>query len=111
MPFIIQKTEAPQIADGTYASLLKARIIGRTIASLIITNSGTATIKWKVLVSNDSQGTAGSWAELKAEATLAGSAVAAYSITGIYGWIDIEIMSNATGTSGEGNAWILAAGI
>lgn len=111
MPFVIQKTAAPQVANAAYASLLKARIVGRTEASLVISNSGAATIKWKVLVSLDSNGTSNSWAEEKPEATLSSGAIAKLAISEVVAWVDIEIMSNASGTSGEGNAWILAVGI
>jgi hypothetical protein len=100
-----------QAAVTAYASLLKARIPDRTDASIVLYNSHAShTIKWKVLVSNDEQGASTTFAEEKAEATLAAVTPVRYVLTGPFAWVDVQIASNTSGQSGEGNVWLLATG-
>jgi hypothetical protein len=113
MPHIIEKT-LKQAADGSYKSLLKTRILGRPFpATAIISNSHAShTILFRVLVSDDPQGSDGSWGIDKVETSIAPSTVASpYVASGAFCFIDIQIMSAASGQSGEGTAWLLAVGV
>lgn len=112
MPYVLQE-KTGQVAVESYASLLKAKIIGRTDASIILSNTGLSghTIKWKVLVSNDPEGAADTWAEDKAEATMnAGATPVRHVLTGPHLWVDVQFASNDAGESGEGNAWLMTVG-
>ena len=111
MPLVTQKNLV-QVAVEAYASLLKAKIPARTNASIVLTNTGLtgAHIDWKVLVSNDPEGAAGAWADDKAEATLNQGATIRHVITGPFVWVDVQIKSNVSGKSGEGNCWLMAVG-
>jgi hypothetical protein len=99
-------------STSSYTSLLKARIIGFPKTSITITNShGSYGIKYKILVSNHPQGIADTWAEEKAEATLAAAAAASYTITGPFVWVDVQIIDASGGSHGIGNCWLQATGI
>ena len=111
MPYVLQE-KTGLVAAAAYASLLKARIPARTNASILLTNSGLtgATIDWKVLVSNDPEGAADTWAEDKAEATLTIATGVKHVLSGPFLWVDVQIKSNVSGKSGEGNCWLMAVG-
>jgi len=99
-------------STNAYQSLLKCRIPERTKSSLILTNSHAANdIKFKVLVSNDPQGSAASFAEEKSEATLVALASVRYVLTGVYAWVSIEIIDSSSGSHGIGNCWMMAVGV
>jgi hypothetical protein len=69
-------------------------------------------LKYKILVSNDPQGTASSFAEEKAEATINGGTVPVrHVLTGPFLWIEIQIMSNGPSESPQASAWIMAIGV
>jgi len=109
---LVKQKTIGQVAVAAYASLLKARIPARTNASIVLTNSGLtgATIAWKVLVSNDPEGAADTWAEDKAEATLLIATGVKHVLSGPFLWVDVQISSNVSGKSGEGNCWLMAVG-
>jgi len=109
---LVKQETIGQVAVAAYASLLKARIPARTNASILLTNSGLtgATIDWKVLVSNDPEGAADTWAEDKAEATLLIATGVKHVLSGPFLWVDVQIKSNVSGKSGEGNCWLMAVG-
>jgi hypothetical protein len=113
MPHVLQE-KTGQVAVENYASLLKSKIVGRTNATVVLSNTGLTghTIKWKVLVSNDPEGASGTWSEEKAEATLnAGATPVRHVVSGPFCWCDIQIASNDPGESGEGNCWLMAVGL
>jgi len=112
MPQVLQQ-QTDQYSATAYASLLKVRVLSRTAGSLVIKNQhATATLKYKILVSNDPQGGANTWAEEKAEATLAGAAIPVRVVlTGPFVWVDVQIASNGAGESPQGSAWFLAVGL
>ena len=101
-----------QVAVAAYASLLKARIPARTNATIVLTNTGLtgAHVDWKVLVSNDVEGAGDTWAEDKAEATLNQGSTIRHVISGSFLRVDVQIKSNVSGKSGEGNCWLMAVG-
>jgi len=111
MPLVTQENIG-QVAVEAYASLLKARIPARTNASIVLTNTGEsgAHINWKVLVSNDPEGAAGAWGEDKVEAVLNQGSTVRHVLTGPFLWVDVQIKSNVSGKSGEGNCWLMAVG-
>lgn len=110
MPQILQKREG-ETSTASYATLLKCRIIGRPKSSMTIHNAGANSIKWKVLVSNDPQGTTGSWGTEKAEDTLTAGSSEPYVISGCFGWIDIQIVDATAPNHGTCSAYLYATGI
>jgi len=111
MPYVKQETTA-QNTTSSYASLLRARVIGFPHATIVVTNShGSYSLNYKVLTSNDPKGAANTWAEEKAEATLAAGAVARHVLTGAFCWIDVQIVDTTGGQHAIGNAWLQACGI
>jgi len=109
---LVTQENIGQVAVAAYASLLKAKIPARTNATIVLTNTGEsgAHIDWKVLVSNDLEGAAGTWAEDKAEATLNQGATIRHVITGPFFWVEVQVKSNVSGKSGLGNCWLMAVG-
>jgi hypothetical protein len=112
MPYLIEKT-TDQYSNATYTKLLRTRLTSRTLASVIVRNQhATATLKYKILVSNDETGDVNTFAEEKAEATLAGAAIPIrYVLTGPFVWVEIQIMSNASAESPQASAWVVAVGL
>ncbi len=110
MPFILEE-KTDQASNATYTSLLKSKILSRLYTSLTIYNAHAShQLKYKILVTNDSDGVDG-WAEDKAEATLAGLTGVKYNITGPFVWVDVQIMSNGSGESPHASAWLHAVGL
>lgn len=108
----LEQSKTGQASTNSYDSLLKARIIGFPKTSITITNShGSYGIKYKILVSNHPQGLADTWAEEKAEATLAAAAAASYTLTGPFVWVDVQIVDASSGNHGVGNAWLQSVGV
>lgn len=113
MPHVKQEN-TDLTSTNSYATLLKAKICGRTDATVVISNSHTSNwIKYKVLVSNDEEGAANTWVEDKAEAVLnnSTSTIASHVLTGPFLWVDVQIKSNSDGVHGTGNAWLHAVGL
>jgi hypothetical protein len=114
MPEVKQETIA-QYSNGTYTSLLKAKLHSRTATTLVIANlHASHNLKWKVLVSDDPEGAANTWAEEKAEATINGAATVApvkHVISGPFCWVDVQIMSAGPAESPQASAWLLAVGL
>lgn len=110
---MVLQEKTGQVAVEAYASLLKTRIPARTNATVVLSNIGEtgATINWKVLVSNDSEGAANTWAEDKAEATLLISTAVRHVLTGPFLWVDVQFASGVSGKSGVGNCWLMAVGL
>jgi hypothetical protein len=97
-------------STGTYTSVLKARVPELTKVSIVVANAhATATLNWKVLVSNDPEGAAGTWAEEKAEAALTGTSVSKHLVSQPVIWVDVQIQSTDT-SSPQANVWLLGVG-
>jgi hypothetical protein len=111
MPSVKQE-KIGQPTTTSYASLLKAFITGFIHCTIVVTNShGTNGLKFKILVSNHAHGAVNTWAEEKAEATLAAGAVDRYILTGSFNVIDVQVIDASEGDHATANAWLLATGI
>lgn len=112
MPFV-QQEKLDQESNGTYTTLLKARVSARTNASVVVANAHAShNLLFKVLVSNDVEGANGTWAEDKAETTITGgSNPIRHVLTGPFIWIDVQIKSVGAGESPHGSAWLLGVGL
>lgn len=111
MPQVNQTTL--NIASTTvYASAQKAKILELRESSLVIHNPHeTNGIKWKIQVSNEPQGAPDSWAEEKAEATLAPGATDSYTLSGPFVWVNVLIVDASGGAHGLANIYLQATGI
>ena len=90
-----------------FTSILKVRMPDIGKVSLVIQNAhATASLNWKVLVSNDPAGATDSFAEEKASAALTATSKARYLITVPAVWIDIQIQSDGA-DSPQANVWLL----
>ena len=100
---------------AAYVSILKAKTLSKTHCTLVIKNHhATHTLNYQVLVSNDPEGAAGTWAVDKAETAIVGATTPVpveYKITGPYVWIDLQIASDGSGESPHASAWLLAVGL
>jgi len=114
VPYLYDEKLA-QYSATAYASLVKAKILGKTHCTLVIKNHHAShTLNYKVLVSNDPEGIAGTWTEEKAETAIAGAATPVpvkYEISAPYVWIDLQIASDGTDESPQASAWLLAVGL
>jgi len=95
---------------NAYASILKAKITDLNNCSIVLYNGhATSVIKYKILVSNDPEGAANTWAEDKAEATLNGVTAVRHVLTGAFVYVDVQIASNVADThSDDVDAWLYA---
>jgi hypothetical protein len=101
---------SPPVEYTDYVSILKERLPEIPSVSIIIANNHTTKkISWKVLVSNDSEGAAGTWAEEKAAADLSAESVAKHVLSAAYTWIDIQVQSEDS-ESPQAATWILGVG-
>ena len=111
MPHVKQET-TDQATTSSYATLLRARVLGFPRATIVVTNShGSYSLKYKVLTSNAPQGSANTWAEEKAEATLAAGAIERYVLSGPFAWIDVQVVDATGGQHATANCWLVATGI
>lgn len=111
MPSVKQET-TNQVSTTSYMPLLTACIIGFPKCTVVVTNSdGVNGIKYKILVSNHKNGASSSYAEDKAEATLAAGSVERHVVTGCFGWVCVKIIDASAGDHGIGNAWLTACGV
>ena len=111
MPTVLQEITAVA-STNAYQSLLKCRVPERTRCTLVLTNShGTNDLKFKFLVSNSSGGVANSWAEEKGETTLAALSSTRYVLTGVFCWLDIQIIDSSSGNHATANVWVMAVGL
>jgi hypothetical protein len=111
MPSVKQES-TNQPSTASYATLLRARVIGFTKCTLTVTNSdGVNAIKFKILVSNDLQGAANTWAVEKTEDVLAAGAAYPHILSGAFCWVDVLIVDESAGDHGIGNCWLQACGL
>ena len=114
MPYLYDEKLA-QYSATAYASLVKAKILGKTQCTLVIKNHHAShALNYRVLVSNDPEGAAGTWATDKAATAIAGAATPVpieYELTGPYVWIDLQVASDGTDESPQASAWLLAVGL
>jgi hypothetical protein len=107
----VKQEKTDQYTNGSYVSLLKARIPDIVQSTVVIRNQHAShSFLWKVLVSNDPDGIAASFAEDKAEATLNPATRARHVITGPFIWVDVQVMSDTAAESPQASAWLLGVG-
>jgi len=108
LPFL-QEEKTGQATTDSYASLLTSKLTELHEVSVVVSNShGSNAIKYKVMASNDPDGAAASFAEDKAEATLAAGAAERHVLTGPFVWVSVLIKASIGGSQGTGNAWLYA---
>lgn len=93
-----------------FVSILKAKITDLNNCSIVLYNGhATYEINWKVLVSNDPEGAANTWAEDKASAELGTESIVRHVLTGAFVWVDLQVES-ATDEEPSDNvdAWLYA---
>jgi hypothetical protein len=111
MPSIKQSTLNQNSTSG-YASLLRAKITGRTAATITIANNdGANGILWKVMVSNDPEGATGTFAEDKVEDSLAAGGSSKHVVTGAFAWVDVMFKDESSGNHAACSAWLQAVGV
>ena len=111
MPLVLQETVG-QATTASYATLLKVRLTEPTKATVVISNGDSSNgLKYKILVSNDPEGAASSFAEEKAEAVLAANATARYVVSGSFLWIDVQVVDNVPASHAIANAWLHSCGV
>jgi hypothetical protein len=104
---MVQRAKAENITTtNEYASILKANIYENPNCSVVIKNSHASYVAdFKILVSNEEHGEAGTWAENKAESQLAGgNATVKHAINGAYQWIDVQAKANDAGN--QARLWV-----
>jgi len=112
MPTYI-KQEGATVVSTEYTnltSILKAKIISTKKASIVLVNQhASKLINWRILVSNDPEGAAGTWAEETTSAELAADTPVRYVLTGAFVWVDVQIQSEDS-ASPQALVWLLAVG-
>ena len=110
----IRDEKLAQTSTNDMASILKMKVYGRRQITVVISNSHpTNIIQYQVLVSNDEEGAANTWAINKAATDVAANNVTLemHVVTGAFVWVDVQIKSKIADTHGTGNCWMYAVGL
>jgi hypothetical protein len=110
----IRDEKLAQTSTNSFASILKMKVYGRRQITVVISNShATNIIQYRVLVSNDEEGAANTWAIDKADTDVVANNVTLerHVVTGAFVWVDVQIKSKTADTHGTGNCWMYAVGL
>lgn len=103
-----------QTSTNSFASILKMKVYSRKAITVVISNSHAINvIQYRVMVSNDEEGAADTWAIDKSDTDLVANSVTLerHVVTGAFVWVDVQIKSKVADTHGTGNCWMYAVGI
>lgn len=111
MPIVNQKL-LDQATTNSYVKHLTVQTHERTKGSIIIKNTDSVNdAKVKILASNDTTGSANSYAEELAEAVLTAGSTLRHTLTGAFAWIQVQVTDNVGGNHATISAWYTGVGI